>query len=134
MKTTSIIPQAILTTLLSMILSSNISAHEGHWRAPADTINIKNPIAADKESLIRGKEIYQSLCTGCHGSNGNGEGKAVPWIRTEPTPLSSHNESDGELFWKIRSGRQVMPGYARIIIRKHIWDVINYIQHTLVKK
>ncbi len=54
-----------------------VFAHEKTgWTVPEEAKKIKNPVPITKESLRKGKEIYEKKCAACHGVNGDGKGSA----------------------------------------------------------
>ncbi len=106
-------------------------AHEKTgWIAPEEARKMKNPIKATKESIQKGKEIYENKCALCHGTKGDGKGPASAGLSPKPTNFKeSHGEkmTDGEHFWKIATGRGAMPSYAKDLTEEERWHVINYI-------
>ena len=69
----------------------------GHWAAPSQEKARINPFAATKESISRGKALYQKECMGCHGVNGYGNGPDAPYITPKPSNLKAMagHHSDG---------------------------------------
>ncbi len=106
-------------------------AHEKTgWIAPEEARKMKNPVKATKESIQKGKEIYEKKCALCHGAKGDGKGPASAGLTPKPTNFKgSHGEkmTDGEHFWKITTGRGAMPSYAKDLTEEERWHVINYI-------
>lgn len=101
-----------------------------HWEAPAKEAARENPVAADKASIERGMKLYRTHCASCHGEQGHGDGPAGEKLEPRPTDLShvSGHHSDGELAWKIATGRGAMPGWKNVLTEAQIWDVVNYIK------
>jgi mono/diheme cytochrome c family protein len=99
-------------------------------------VSMVNPVSATDESLARGKILYESNCTTCHGLSGNGNGPAAHGITTFPRQLwawnGSDSSADGYLFWFITNGRNEMPPWGLIMSENDRWDIINYIK-TLEK-
>ena len=106
-------------------------AHEmTGWIAPEEAKQMKNPIQATKASIQKGKEIYEKKCALCHGIKGDGKGPASVGLNPKPTNFrDSHGEkmTDGEHFWKITTGREGMPSFAKDLTEEERWHVINYI-------
>lgn len=108
---------------------------EGHhhmsWTAPDKEKARKNPVAADKASIAEGKKLYQTHCAACHGETGRGDGPAGAALKPRPTDLthSAHHE-DGELAWKISTGRPPMPAWKGTLTETQIWQVVNYIKQA----
>ena len=98
-----------------------------------------NPIAADADSLARGKELYTIYCAVCHAEDGlaNPEKAPVAGLLAKggapPFPLSTTVAySDGQLYTKIRYGKPLMPGYPQIP-HEDRWHIVNYLR-TLFRR
>jgi mono/diheme cytochrome c family protein len=106
-------------------------AHEmTGWMAPDEAKKMKNPIRATKESIQKGKEIYEKKCALCHGIKGDGKGPNSVGLNPKPTNFKdSHGEkmTDGEHFWKITTGKGPMPSFEKNLTVEERWHVINYI-------
>lgn len=95
-----------------------------------------NPIAPTKESLDRGRWLFNTYCATCHGEKGVGDGpvgkKYVP-----PTDLTSEYvqaKSDGEIYYVITyGGLAIMPYYRDSVLPQDRWHIVNYIKHGLGK-
>lgn len=104
--------------------------------SPAQEIDVdavKNPVAAGKDSINRGKTTYMEKCVVCHGEKGDGNGPAAesfevpPWSFTDGTP---DDYSDGYLFQKIKNGGiwYEMPPFGLILKEMEVWDLVNYLR------
>jgi mono/diheme cytochrome c family protein len=104
------------------------------WTAPASEKAKKSPIEASAKVAEQGERIAKVNCVSCHGSKGKGDGAAAVALNPKPADWTSkrvQDESDGELFWKISSGRGAMPSW-RHLPDKDRWALIQYIR-TLKK-
>jgi len=125
--------------VLSLIaIGALVFAHaKTGWIAPEEAKKMKNPIKMTKDSIQRGKEIYEKKCALCHGVDGGGEGPASAGLNPKPTSfkgLHGHGGqfSDGEHFWKITTGKGGMPSFDKDLTVEERWYVINYI-NTFMK-
>ena len=101
------------------------------WPAPASAISVKNPVASNATSLKDGKEIYNKNCKSCHGENGKGDGTKAGTIDIscgDFTAADFKKITDGELFWKITTGRKPMPTFEKKLTDSERWSVVNYIK------
>jgi len=125
-----------LLGLSLVVIAVLVFAHEKTgWIAPESAKKMKNSIKPTKDSIQKGKEIYEKKCALCHGDKGDGNGSASAGLNPKATPFKeSHGEkmTDGEHFWKITTGRGAMPSYEKILTTDERWHVINYI-NTLTK-
>ena len=114
-----------------MSSSDLIFAHENTgWKVPEEAKKRRNPVGVTKESLQKGKEIYEKKCASCHGDKGDGKGPLSKGLNPKPTNFKeSHGKkmTDGEHFWKITTGRDPMPSYGKDLTEEDRWHVINYI-------
>ena len=73
----------------------------------------KAPVAISAELLAKGKQVYQQLCTGCHGPNGDGKGPVAAALTPKPADFTDdewkHGGSDQEVFNTVTRG---VPGTA----------------------
>jgi mono/diheme cytochrome c family protein len=105
---------------------------QGEWKAPADSKATKNPV----KGVGNAKKNIETNCVTCHGASGKGDGPAAaalpPPKPADWTSAKVQAETDGELFWKISTGRGAMPPWKHLP-DKDRWEIVNYIR-TLKKK
>lgn len=108
----------------------------GHWMAPEDAANRKNPVAASAESIARGHKLFQANCASCHGAGGKGDGPAGTALDPRPADLTAMAGAhpDGDFAWKIEHGRGAMPAWRGVLSEAQIWDAVNFIQSLAPKK
>jgi mono/diheme cytochrome c family protein len=93
---------------------------------------LKNPVQATAASIEEGERLYRSECLVCHGETGDGNG---PWrdkLPTAPGDLTDKKTmarmTDGEIFWKISTGRVAMPSFAARFEEEERWHLVNYVR------
>jgi mono/diheme cytochrome c family protein len=104
-------------------------------------IKVGNEVASSKESLDKGRQLYQDLeCFTCHGKEGRADGASAPTLkddwghRIRPADLTKR--------WTFRGGGSVraiftrfntgiagtpMPSYADSIDAEQSWHLSNYV-------
>lgn len=96
-----------------------------------------NPVARNKQSLQKGREMYNVYCIVCHGALGEGDGTvaALPnWPRPlYPRPPSLQSEKirdykDGQIFHVITMGQNLMPSYAEKMSEEERWSLVHYLR------
>jgi mono/diheme cytochrome c family protein len=105
------------------------------WVAPASEKAKKNPAPSDKKTIDQGEKVAKINCVSCHGAKGKGDGAAAVALNPKPADWTSsrvQGESDGELFWKITTGRGPMPAW-RHLPEADRWALVRYIR-TLAAK
>jgi cbb3-type cytochrome c oxidase subunit II len=108
-----------------------------HEHVPEPWRNLPNPYAAGETALARGKKTYQGFCIGCHGSVGDGEGPAAPFLDPPPlnfTHLRGRGASGGIFYYQIMNGitGTAMPYFKRELESEKIWDVGEYVMRMFV--
>lgn len=126
-----------LLLIFGLAMAGSAPAHEhhhegmeGHWMAPEKAAHKRNPVKADEASISRGQTLFQTHCAVCHGPRGEGDGPSAAELNPKPANLKemSRHHSDGDLAWKIATGRGAMPKWAGILKQKQIWDLVNYLR------
>ena len=130
MKNFKIIP--LLAIAVFMLYSFKTYAQEV-WVVPSEYETMKNPVDAnDKEALAIGKNLYTKHCKSCHGVEGYGDGPKADQLDSEAGDFSTEdfqNQSDGNLFYKSKEGRDDMPTFkVKIPSDKDLWSIINYVR------
>ena len=71
-------------------------------------------------------------CATCHGISGRGGGASAGSLQIELPDFSNKEiaaqETDGEWFWKIRTGLFEMPPFQVILSDDDIWKVTTYVR------
>ena len=121
----------LITTfvILSALAAAPTGKGEGPWKAPARAARKKNPVAADEASVKAGKTVWAAECADCHGARGVGDGPGARDLKSPVPDLTKADvwrQSDGELFWKLSTGRGDMPGFDDMLEESDRWHVLNY--------
>lgn len=103
---------------------------ESRIRAGSDLINPESPTA---EVLSRGKTVYTTFCSGCHGDSGEGDGPLYASGLYPLKPRTLINEKadrlkDGEIFHTITLGFGSMGAHGSQIRSDDRWKLIHYIR------
>ena len=120
-----------LGLLVLAVLSVESMAHE--WMAPEEAATLANPLVPDKATVTWGKQVYHNNCAYCHGQTLEGL-PAEDTGLTKDTPnlkRSLKTHSEGDMFWKIRTGRGDMPAFKQTLSEKDTWAVITYIKKEI---
>jgi mono/diheme cytochrome c family protein len=131
MKTTKF----LFVSCLVLFLSATLVAQPKPWVVPANFKSMKNPVAQSDASTKAGLANYTKNCAACHGKLGLGDGVKARMLKTFPGDFSKaefQNLSDGDIFYKTKTGRDEMPKYEGKLSDDDIWNVVNYLR-TLKK-
>ena len=134
------IPAACCTALVLLVLVAGMSAwaddDNSPWVAPDEARKVENPIKPTPETLAEAAHLYKLNCAGCHGLKGDGNGAAASGLPKKPANFTEakmmSEATDGELFWKITTGRPPMPTWQSLPEAQR-WELVNYLRTFSVK-
>lgn len=121
--------RSIITVFASALMMLALPLRGQEWLVPDDEALRFNPMEYSLEHVKQGKTIYTKNCKSCHGD----PGKNNP-LTLVPMPLDIASEkmqvnSEGALFYKITTGKGVMPPFESTISENDRWMLINFIQN-----
>jgi mono/diheme cytochrome c family protein len=114
-----------------LLMSASLSAQTKPWVVPANFKSMKNPIAMSDASKKAGMTLYTRNCASCHGKAGLGDGVKARMLKDFPGDFSKadfQNQTDGEHFYKTKTGRGEMPKYEGKLSDNDIWNIVNYMR------
>ncbi len=129
-----------LLVVMALIFSwsSGVDAQENNnWIAPASSNNMKNPFSGNKTATAEGKSIYNQMCVLCHGATGKGNGAAGLTLAKKPANflgLKVRSQTDGNIYWKITTGKAPMAAYEELLTDDQRWKLVNYIRELEINK
>jgi len=115
------------------LINLNVSAQAQPkpWDVPANFKAMKNPVAAGDVSNKAGMALYTKNCASCHGKTGLGDGVKARALKDSPGDFSGafyQDQTDGEHFYKTKTGRGEMPKYEGKLSDDDIWNIVNYMR------
>lgn len=117
--------RAILTTLLLLIISAVFAQTN---TVPAEAKGKTAPFLFTPETIKAGEQIFNTNCKSCHGDPGKGNyAKLVPFT-IDPASAEYQKFNDGEMFFIITSGKNLMPTFANTLNEEQRWQVISFIR------
>jgi len=90
------------------------------------------PVKVDSVFLRRGKERYEIFCSHCHGLSGDGSTVSRK-IGAMPVVANLYEKrivrmTDGEIFYIISNGRNLMNGHSAQIPAQDRWAIVAYVR------
>lgn len=96
----------------------------------------QNPIELNKLSVeqkdnlfSKGKKLYTSMCSHCHGEKGDGLGPIV--TKSNYTGVPNYKDksdlSDGQIFYSIYYGKGAMGAHSMMLDKDEIWTLVHYV-------
>jgi mono/diheme cytochrome c family protein len=91
-----------------------------------------NPMPITAEFLKRGQQRFNIYCSPCHGAIGDGNG-ITKQIKAMSVVANLHDKrivemGDGELFWVITNGRNLMGAYGAAVTVQDRWAIVAYLR------
>ena len=114
-----------------LLLSASMVAQPKPWVVPANFKSMANPVAKGDASTKAGKALYDKTCASCHGKTGLGDGVKARALKTFPGDFSKaefQGQTDGDQFYKTKTGRGEMPKYEGKLSDTDIWNIVNYMR------
>ena len=126
----------LVFSLVTVSFSDNYQDKPKPWKVPDAAKKAKNPVAMNDESVAAGKTLYMKHCKSCHGSKGLGDGPKAKELDTPSGDFTAPEftgQTDGEMFYKIKEGRDDMPSFKKKIADdEEMWSIVNFVR-TLAK-
>jgi len=125
----------IFASSFILLLSASLFAQTKPWVVPANFKTMKNPAAQSETSTKAGLAVFTKNCASCHGKTGLGDGVKARALKNFPGDFSKadfQGLTDGEIFYKTKTGRDEMPKYEGKLSDDDIWNTVNYLR-TLKK-
>ena len=96
-----------------------------------DGVLLTNPYEGEKGLADKGKPLYETFCTPCHGMDGSTKNAPVA-DKFDPRPANLLIESvtaltEGEIFQRIVDGYGIMPSYRYELSDREAWEVTAYV-------
>ena len=117
---------------LVLISCSHQEPQAQRWPVPREARERPNPVVPTAESIAEGAKLYRGHCAVCHGVNGDGKSSWAETLPELPADLTDRTlmgkMTDGEIFWKLTTGRDMMPPFAERMSEEERWRVVNYLR------
>lgn len=124
-------PKLLLVSSAIIFLNLSLLAQPKPWVVPASFKTMKNPVAVSDASKKAGLVLFTKNCASCHGKAGLGDGVKARSLKDFPGDFSKpafQAQSDGDLFYKTKSGRAEMPKYDGKLTDDDIWNTVVYMR------
>jgi mono/diheme cytochrome c family protein len=109
-----------------------IPVEGGIWvEREANPMELVNPLAPNSQMIAWGWERYHFYCVQCHGPKLDGNGTVGQSFAPLPANLESsdvQDQSDGEIFYKIRFGFNRHPALYSTVTDDETWAIVRYVR------
>lgn len=99
--------------------------------SPAESKQMRNPLAPTPENIETGKIYYGYYCSFCHDDKGQGNGPVGQSYMPKPADLQQadiQDMGDGRLFAAMLLGPGHEPVMERIVQPSHRWYLVLYVR------
>lgn len=115
--------------LVLTILQLIIPALQGQdWIVPDDKKGRLSTFPFDDNTRMSGQKLYTLNCMSCHGAPGKSNYLNLFPPPGDPATEKIQKNSDGEIFYKLITGRGQMPSFRSALTTDEIWNMISYIR------
>jgi len=98
------------------------------WVVPAERKGRLSTFSFDDNTRKAGEKIYTTNCMSCHGTPGKGNFQNLVPPPGDPATEKIQRNSDGEIFYKVTTGRGPMPSFRSVLSTNDIWNVISFVR------
>ncbi len=104
------------------------SIAQQNWTVPADDSKkvCKKPFT--KSMARNGKDLFNTKCKSCHGAVGTNSSLPLNPEPGDPAGEKFSKQTDGDLFYKLTTGKGGMPGFSSQLSEEERWSIISYIR------
>jgi mono/diheme cytochrome c family protein len=95
---------------------------------------LQNPAGTDTKTVAEGKQMYETYCWQCHGSESSPKGSLVSAGKFPPPTWDFERKSllttlpEGRMFFSITYGRNLMGPHGSIVQPDQRWKIIRYLK------
>jgi len=115
-------PLFVMMILMGMNLSAQV------WVVPDEHKTKVSPFKFTADSVKKGENIFIKNCQSCHGNPGKNNWAKLTPEPGDPASGKFQGQTDGEMFFRISSGKAPMPEFRNILTENERWNVISYIR------
>ena len=115
-----------LTGFILLACTSQVLGQD--WVVPADRAARLSIFPFSDETRNTGEKIYMTNCSSCHGTPGKNNFLNLVPPPGDPATDKIQKNKDGELFYKVSTGRGQMPSFRSVLSGNDIWNVISFIR------
>lgn len=117
----------ILTILLLFLLFPSLSWGQD-WVVPEERKGRLSTFPFTDETRKSGDKLYTANCMSCHGTPGKGNYLKLVPVPGDPATEKIQRNSDGEIFYKVTTGKGQMPSFRNVLTGDEIWNLVSFLR------
>ena len=98
------------------------------WVVPEEAKGKVCPFQFTPETVKSGENVFQKNCKSCHGDPGKQNWAKIVPPPGDPASAGFQGQTDGEMFYRITTGKAPMPQFGNVLSDEERWHVISYIR------
>jgi mono/diheme cytochrome c family protein len=118
--------KGILIIVLSVAFQLALKAQT--WVVPDAVKGNASPFKFTPESVTQGEALFQRNCKSCHGDPGKHNMAALNPPPGDPVSKEFQTQPDGEIFFKMTTGKAPMPPFKDILNEDERWQIVAYLR------
>jgi mono/diheme cytochrome c family protein len=112
-----------------LILQLAIPELQGQeWIVPEDKKGKLSTFPFDDNTRKTGEKLYSINCISCHGTPGKANYLKLVPPPGDPATEKIQRNSDGEIFYKLTTGRGQMPSFRSVLSSAEMWNIISFLR------
>jgi mono/diheme cytochrome c family protein len=116
----------LIALFIVQITAPGVSGQE--WIVPDDKKARLSSFLFDDNSIKSGEKLYSVNCISCHGIPGKGNFLKLSPPPGDPATEKIQRNNDGEIFYKVTTGRGQMPSFKSVLTTTEVWNLISFIR------
>lgn len=117
---------SFITVTLFCLITQGLYSQE--WVVPSEKRDRLSPFKFTDETKKAGEKIYTVNCMSCHGTPGKSNYLNLVPPPGDPATNKIQRNKDGEIFYKVTTGKGQMPSFGSVLSTSEIWTVISYVR------
>jgi mono/diheme cytochrome c family protein len=110
-------------------LSVGLSAQYQGWTIPDTAKTEKSPVKNAADAAKKGKSLFTSNCSKCHGPEGKGDGPDSDHAADLTDEFRTELNPEGVLYYKVWNGHaQDMPAFKSKLTKDEVWNLVEYLK------
>ncbi len=119
--------KSVIAVIWCLILFPSFTRGQ-EWIVPEDKRGRLSTFPFSDETRKEGEKLYTLNCMSCHGNPGKGNFLALVPPPGDPATDKIQRNSDGEILYKVTTGRGQMPSFRSVLTTDDIWKTVSYIR------
>ena len=116
------------TLLFTFMFLAGMQLFAQVWEVPADQKMKVSSFRFNADSIKKGETVFIKNCQSCHGNPGKKNWAKITPEPGDPAGDKFQQQTDGEMFYRITTGKTPMPEFRNILSENERWNVISFIR------